>query len=269
VAANKNYGARRALMDVARNLSYNFMRHSRSAEMQADSLGLELLRHTRYNPAAAYVSLEKLGKCDTLIFTADTKIRKRFDFADFPFQENWLERDVTLFDLKKEADDYALDEDSLKTHPDIPQRLLKLAVQYPQHGAVSASPGFEDIRKAVIADNIVISIDASRLDMALYQTMVYFDQGWLDEKTYAQTVAGLLQRAYQLKSAHAFGKYVSEPGTFSSEKYLDEIKLFLVNIELKPLRRIGLRFCRQNAALMAGDARFTAISDYFEKLNTN
>jgi len=268
-ASEKEYGATRAVMEVLKTINYNFLKRSRTAETEADSLGYVFLSKTKFNKAAGYVSLKKLGECDTILFKADAKLRDHFNFDDYPFKDEWLTRDVAIFDLKEAKDDFAFDKDSLKTHPDIPLRLKNLERFYPGKDGIAASPAFEKIRKIVVENSIAAAVDDSSIDMALYQILTLYGQNQIDEKTYAKTVAYLLKRTYELKQSHKFGKYVGPVSTFSEEKYLDEVKLFLNHIELKQTRKIGHRFCQKNQALMKGDPEFAATADFFAKLNIN
>ncbi len=268
-ASKQDYGATRAVMEVLKTINYNFLKRSRLAETEADSLGYVFLSKTRFNKAAGYVSLKKLGECDTILFKADTKLREHFTFDDYPFNEAWLERDAAIFDLKEARDDFAFNKDSLKTHPDIPLRLKKLESLYSGKDGIAPTPALDAVRKIVVESSIAASMDDSDIDMALYQILTMYTRKEIDEKTYAKNVAYLLRRTYELKQAHNFGKYVGPVTTFSEEKYLDEVKLFLNHLELKQTRKIGHRFCQKHQALMKGDAEFAATAEFFAKLNTN
>ncbi|WP_309640209.1 M48 family metallopeptidase [Flavobacterium sp.] len=269
-AINKTeYGRRRAIADLTKTLSYNFLDRSRKDETQADSLGLIMLRKTHYNAMGSINSLRKLETIDSIIFNEDSKIKSHFNFENYPFKESWLMKDETLFDIKEKANDYAWDKDSIKTHPDIPLRieLLKKIIQ--DTTAISkSSPALDRVKKIAAENSITMYIDNSNLDFALYQTLILFNKNLIDEKTYCNNICKLLRKTYEIKSNHTFGKYVGQISPFSDEKYLNDIKIFLNNIEIKNVRKIGYAFCEKYKAQMQQDPEFSSFQAFFEKLNT-
>lgn len=267
--SRQQYGRRRAYYDLIESLETNFMKRSRSAELQADSLGLALFKKTKFNKAASLVALQGLEISDTIVFNEDSKIREHFNFENYPFKEGWLAKDQTLFDTKESVNDYAFNKDSLKTHPDIPLRIEKLQkmLNEPTIPTLSAQEKFQQIKQYGALVNVQSLLDDKRLDMAMYQTMVLFNKKAMDQKTFGLLMAQMLQKVYELKNNHRFGKYVSQVSSFSDEQYLDQVKQFLHNVEMKQLKKIGLHFCQKYAQVLQDDSNFATITNYFNKLN--
>ncbi|MGX7667978.1 M48 family metalloprotease [Flavobacterium pedocola] len=266
---NQEYGRRKAYSTLVKELSYNFLKRSRKAETQADSLGLAIFSKTKFNKQSSVTALKKLDFVDDMVFNEETKLKEHFNFDSYPFKEAWLTKDETLFDLKEKSDDYALSKDSLKTHPDIPvrvealQKLLKT-----QGGTPKPASELERIKKIASENSISIFLDDLSLDLALYQTLVLRNKNQIDEKSYCKIMALLLKKTYQLKNGHTFGKFVSPVSTFSDEKQLNEVRTFLHNLEVKTTRKIGHSFCTKHESLMLGDEEFKSIADFFKTLNT-
>jgi hypothetical protein len=103
--------------------------------------------------------------------------------------------------------------------------------------------------------------------MAFYQCLVMYNQKLIDSKMYVQIMGKLLKKTYELKEKHTFGKYVSPIYPFSDEIYLNEVKQFLNNLELKNIRKIGLYFCLSNEEIMKHNKEFKEILNYFKSLN--
>ncbi len=263
----QQYGRRKAATELFKNLSYNFQKRSRKAEMQADSLGFAMFSNTRFNKVGAEKSLLKLKETDSLLFTTNTNIRKHFNFEGYPFKEGWLAAEETLFDLKEKSDDLAFDKDSLKTHPDMPVRIAQLRKFYSGSGDIQASTELAQVKKIAIENSIAVSIDDFSLDMALYQILSLRERNEIDQKIYLNTVASLLRTAYELKQSHNFGKYLAPVSPFSDEKYMNEVRQFLQNVELKNLRKIGYHFCTAHQSEMQGDNSFAENTAFFTKLN--
>ena len=268
-AKNQRYGQRKAVYEVMKTLNYDFLSRSRNAEIQADSLGFVFFSRTKYNKSAAVKSLKKLGTADTLLFASDTRIRKHFNFDSYPFKEAWLAPEETLFDIKEKADDYAWNKDSLKSHPDIPLRIEKLQRLYSGTEGTPMSKGLLSIKKVSAENTIFSAIDRHSIDMALYKILVLKEENQIENTEYNRTVAWILKRTYELKVSHRLGKYISPVNPFSEEKYLNEVRLFLHNTELKNIRKIGLQFCLQHKDEMADDTEFASITTFFSNLNPN
>ncbi len=263
------FGKRQAVTDLIKELNYNFLRRSRKAESQADSLGLVIFSKTKYKKGASIEALKRLDFVDDRIFNEDVNLRSHFNFTEYPFKEAWLAKEQTLFDLKESANDYAFNKDSLKTHPDIPIRVDELKKLLKEDNT-TANP-FSEIQsiKKIVSDNsIAIFMTDSKIDFALYETLLLYNQNQLDEKAYCKSIGQILKKTYELKNNHSFGKYVGPVNTFSDEKYLNEVKQFLHNIELKSIRKIGLNFCLKYEQSMQGDAEFAQILKFFKTLNT-
>jgi len=267
IASRQVYGRRRAISELVKELNYDALGRNRNAEVQADSLGFLFFRNTKFNKSAAVSCLKKLDLSDGMLFLTNPQLKNHFNFDGYPFKDAWLMQDGTLFDLKEKSDDYAFDKDSLKSHPDIPLRVAKLQTYYNDSTATQPSVALLSIKKIASESSIVISVDALRMDLALYQILALSERNEIDIRSYCNTVAGILKRTYELKLAHQFGKYVSPISPFSEEKYLNETRTFLHNIELKNIRKIGLEFCLKHQSEMNNDAHFIATTAFFSQLN--
>lgn len=262
------YGKRKAAYDLYKKLSYNFLKRSRNAEMQADSLGYVLFSKTKYKPAAAFQSMKRLQESDSLLFTTDTRIRSHLNFAGYPFKEGWVTPDETLFDIKEKVDDLAFEKDSLRTHPDMDLRIAQLQKLFGEHqtGDV-ASAKILELKNVISSSLITSSLDGNNMDLALYHTLALKENDAIEQRTFNNTVAYLLKKTYELKQTHALGKYVEPVSPFSDEKYLNEVRLFINNIDLKHLRKVGYFFCQTHSSEMEGDSEFAEYLSFFEKLN--
>jgi len=269
VVKNKEYGKRKAFSELIDDLKYNFLKRSQKVEIEADSLGLLLFKKTKYNINASTSSLKNLEKSEKLIFNEDSKLKEYFNFENYPFKESWLIKDETLFDLSKKSDDFIKDKDSISTHPAIPLRIKKLNLLINKNDNVSAvnSSNIDEIKKIVAFISISNFIDSNKIDLAFYQCLLMYNQKLIDKKTYVTTLSKLLKKTYDFKNSHSFGRYVSPIYPFSDELYLNEVKLFLNNIELKNIKKIGLNFCLLNEEVMKDDIEFKNTLQFFKTLN--
>ncbi|WP_281298356.1 M48 family metalloprotease [Flavobacterium limnophilum] len=268
-AANQTYGRRAAVSALLKDLDYNFMKQSRSAEIQADSLGFVLFNKTNYNKQASVSALKKLDFSNNMIFNATTNLKQNFDFNEYPFKEAWISSEEKLFNLKESADDLKFNADSLKTHPNIPFRMETLNRNFKFNPTNSTTSEFEKLQKTAFDSSIKIYFDNLKSDFALYQLLALHEQNKIPEDEFCNSIAYLLKKVYLLKEKHVFGKYVGGVSPFSEEKNINEIRLFLNNIELKNIRKIGYYFCLKNESKIKDKAAFQDSFNFFKNLNQN
>ena len=171
------------------NLKYNFLNRSRKAEIQADSLGFVIFNKTDFNKKSSANSLKKLDFINDMVFNEDTKIKSHFQFEEYPFKDSWLTPEETLFNIKEKKDDYALDKDSLKTHPDIPLRIELIEESFKKSKEIAETTSeLKKIKKIASENSIKISLDNSNIDLALYQTLIMFNKKQIDEKAYCNII---------------------------------------------------------------------------------
>lgn len=268
---NQTYGKRKLYAELVEKLSYNFSKRNRSSEVQADSLGFIFFGKTKFNKSSSVSALKKLEVSDSIVFNENARIKEHFNFENYPFKENWLLKDEPLFDVKDTSNDYSLDKDSLKTHPDMSFRIAILSKMMAdkKEAMSSATDKLKVIKRFVGLAIISNSINEKRLDLALYYTLVLFDKKEIDERTYCLLVGQLLQKVYELKANHTFGRYVTQISPFSDEENLNQVKRFLHNTELKNIRKIGLNFCEKYQEPMKNDIDFKKTTLFFNKLNIN
>ena len=123
------------------------------------------------------------------------------------------------------------------------------------------------IKKIVAYISIKTFIDANKIDLALYQCLIMYNQQLIDKEMYVDIVSKLLKKTYELKEAHTFGRFVSPMYPFSDEVHLNEVKQFLHNLELKSVRKIGLNFCLFNQNLIKETIDFKNTLQFFQNLN--
>lgn len=268
-ATNIKYGRRAAVASLLKDLKFNFMKYNRAAEMQADSLGLVLFNKTKYSKEAAVTMLKKLDSCDEMIFNNQTNLKQNFSFTEYPFKDSWIQKEDKLFDTTQSVNDFELDKDSLKTHPDIPLRIENILKNQKLSTSNLTKDKLESIKKRISESSIQIYSDNYKLDIVLYQLLSLHEKKLIDDQTFNIAITSLLRKVYVLKESHVFGKYVDPVNAFSEEKYLNEIRLFLGNLELKNIRKIGLYFCQKNEVSSTENPQFQDDFAFFKKLNQN
>ncbi len=266
---NIKYGRRAAVASLLKGLKFNFMERSRKDEIQADSLGYVLFNKTKFNKQAYVDILKKLDASDGMVFSSPTNLKQTFSFDEYPFKEAWILQDSKLFDTTESVNDLELDKDSLKTHPDIQLRIENIIKANKLTSTEATNKELLLIKKRISKNSIEIYLDNSKLDIVLYQLLSLHKKGEIEDPVFNDEVVSLLRKVYQFKESHVFGKHIGAVNPFSEEKHLNEIRLFLNNIELKNIKKIGYYYCQKNESAFKDNALFQDNYTFFKKLNQN
>ncbi|WP_408041570.1 M48 family metalloprotease [Tenacibaculum amylolyticum] len=259
------YGRGKAARNLLKELNYGFLKKSRKREYEADSLGLVFFSNTKYNLKSAYDALEKLKKFDDGVFASKIKIDSLLNFSEFKFKKYWLEEEETMFDIEERADDYELNKDSLKTHPDIENRMKKVLDEIGSKSKTTKQFSLTEMKTHAMKDQINSLLHFNQLDLVFYLLMKKLQEGEQTEFVILK-LAEAFQKSYVLKSNHTFGKKIPQASPFSREDNLNSIRTFLHNLEIRDVRRMGYHFCKQYET-QNKSKEFAVIKEFFNNLN--
>ncbi|MEE9408073.1 MAG: M48 family metallopeptidase [Polaribacter sp.] len=259
------YGRNKEGMKLVKNLTFNFLAYSRKLELEADSIGLELYKKTKYNANAAITALEKLKGSDEALFDTKIKLDSLLHFNKYPFKEYWLDKEESMFKIDEKQDDYAWNKDSLKTHPDIEERIAVFKSKI--LGAVSKeNTSFKEIKEFAKYQQINSLLDFNQVDIAVYFLLKEIQSKKAKPQTFVQ-LSSAIRKLYELKLKHQFGKYVPQNNPFTKEENINNIRQFLHNLELKEIRKIGYFYCEKYAELLNDNQEFINNKTFFKTLN--
>lgn len=267
------YGQTRAALSVIDELNIDLLDYSKEVEAEADSLGYLLYSKTKYSKNQALSSLEKLKRVDEMVFHHDVKLDSVFNFDSYPFQMYWLKETTSLFDIDKKINEFELASDTLKTHPEIEFRVHKLrnefAIEKESSNIKLPETNFKDIKQFAHIQSIDYTYDKNYLDFAMYLLIEKIENNHIQKEYYSSKMAMVLKRLYEAKQTHEIGKYVPLNNNFSDEKQLNTIRLFLHNLELNEIKKIGLEFCKTNQVYAMQNKEFEEIYTFFKNINNN
>lgn len=240
----QRYGRTRKALSVIDDINTDMINHSKVVEAQADSLGLVLLKNTMYNASKSLTSLKKLELVDEMLLSHKVKIDSVFNFETYSFKSYWLKEEVSLFDTDEVINEYELSSDTLKTHPEVPYRIQKLKNEFKLDTLNFENKGnkLEGLITNIHNQGIQMYIDLKQLDFALYQIEKKHALKLISSDMYAEKMLYVLRQVYNAKKRHELGKYVPQKNGLSKEKELNTIRLFLHNLELKEIKKIGKAF---------------------------
>ena len=259
------FGRNKAGMKLIKNLTFNFLKNSRKMELEADSLGLEIFKKTKYNVNAAITALNKLKNSDEALFDTNIKLDSLLNFKEYPFKKYWLEKEESIFSIDEKTDDYSWDKDSLKSHPDINKRIESLHVKFQKRAFKNDTIAFLKLKEFSKYQQISSLLDFNQVDVAFYILLKDMQSKKAKNVSFVKFLA-TLKKLYNLKLNHNLGKYVSQNSPFTSEKNINQIRLFLHNLELKDIKNIGYYFSKKYNHKIKNNKEFNKNKQFFETL---
>jgi Zn-dependent protease with chaperone function len=215
------YNRNAQLENLVKGLSFDSRRHSRDHEAQADSMGVELLRHTGFDLHGVLTTLELLDGIDRSDFDMEGALRRTFDAPDYPFQQRWLRRETSLFGGHVGTEEAAM-ADSLKTHPSCPLRIRLLA---PTVNAARAGLPYivDSVKFAAVKELCRYEVIEYAFVSGAYTESLFLSLQLLKARPGDEYAVGntgrLLNGLYAAQKAHRLGKVADLPSPDQPSNY--------------------------------------------------
>ncbi|HXB32085.1 MAG TPA: M48 family metalloprotease [Puia sp.] len=261
------YRRREQLQDLLKGLTFDSRRHSRDHESEADSMAVELMRHTAFALTGATTTLALLDSVDEDRWDAEGYLQRVFNSSDYPFRKKWIAREEGLLGghahLKSEGQSGLAD--SLKTHPDCGLRIKLIEPLVMGGDASRAAAGSGG---SVGAGGSSGSVGAFVVDPAKFRQLQercryevieyayvsdeYTESLWLalellqrrpTDGYAAAQVGKVLNALYQAQKGHTLGKVVDLPAPYYPENY-NSLLQFVQNLYLADLASISYYFLK-------------------------
>jgi len=239
------YNRNAQLATLEKGLSFDSRRHSRDHEAQADSMGVELMRHTGFDMHGALTTLQLLDGIDQNDFDTEAALRQTFDAKDYPFQQKWLHREAGLFAGHVEAPTAEM-ADSLKTHPSCPMR-MKLLMPMVQSGPdgrgyVVDSAKFAALKETCRYEVIEYAYLSDEYTESLFRALQLLNERPGDEYLVGH-IGRLLNGLYAAEKKHRLGKVAVLPSPDQPANYHLLLE-FVQNLHVEELAGISYHFLK-------------------------
>ncbi len=216
-------GAAAKAMVMLKKKLYLNSKLKRSHEFQADSLGFEIYKQSSYSQGSFLNSLELMSQFDSI--TYDTKIDSTiynvlFDLPTLKFKPEWLKNeDLKSYVYFKKPE--VMSADSLASHPEIEDRVLRLSEKYnlkQDTQTIEKSVAFKRIKKEVKSELVPLLCHNEEYGYALFATIYNMDKSrGTDNFDYYKSWLGILfEKLLEGRQTYTFNRYV--------EKYSNNIK---------------------------------------------
>lgn len=218
---------------------YDFTKHSRAKEEQADSLGFVLFNNVYPSRASeALNSLKFLDEIDKATDSLSPKDLKRFLSTASPLRKELLENnELTQYNYNNAASVF-WNVDSLKTHKDCAIRAGVLQSQFDikEDSLSPASGEFSDLKKSSAFNNLLGLYHIEEYDASLYQSLLllkhYPEDHFVKELIYKN-----LDKIIRAKRSYKLNKYVRRPSPSLPESY-NTFLYIINNLRIKELNEL-------------------------------
>ncbi len=226
---------------LAKNFTFDVRRHGREHESEADSIGIQYLIKTNYNPYEAIAALAILDSIDQEKYQDSIDLKQFFNFSDYPFKDSWTIDDQANF-MKGKEELTEAEKDSLKTHPNCKKR-VKDATAYlnklqPEHKNNFVQPKglFDKLVAYSDFECIENRIKFRNVNGAFYLTLKLLRE-YPNNKYLHQTVMRCFNTISDGLKNHNLNNYIELPSPFDEKDY-KVVNCFLNNIRSSEVARI-------------------------------
>lgn len=228
---------------IMKELIYANSKLHKKQELEADSLGFEYFNKTSFTKIDFIKALERLEELDTLpsIELKKDTYASFFNLPKLPFKEEWLKmEDFSTYNYEHYKK--KIEEDSVKSHPEILERIASLKNRYPKEFSNTKSKKPENrflalqkiARQEDVANWHYIEKYGASIYLCLYKleknpTNTYYKK-WLGKNFAA---------LYQAKKKYIFNRYVDRVIPNKQSENYQQLISFLWNLNLNELQEIA------------------------------
>lgn len=240
------YRKRERVDELVKGLTFDSRRHSRDHESQADSMGLEILRHTRFDLSGSLSAMALLDVIDQDTLNTGVCLEFSFNSANYPFRKKWIAKPSGLLGGHAELQQGGHEEDSLKTHPDCPMRIKLLSALIGK-----GDPGgtlkfavdpvkFENLKTICRYETIEYAYTSDLYTRSLYLSLGFLQANPSDPYLVAQ-VGKLMNGLYAAQKEHRLSKVADLPAPVYSPNY-NTLLQFIQNLYLEDIAGISYNY---------------------------
>lgn len=246
---NAEYGKREQLEKLVKGFAFNTRRHGRENENEADSMAVELMRATRFDPLQAVSALALLNGIDTDTVNISSTLQKTFDSKDYPFQKRWISVETGLLGGHATIEQDKSISDSLKTHPDCKIRMNILNEMLSRSKSTiktrenEFNKTFHDLQKTFSYEIVDYAFISGNYSQSLYYAIEMLQQQPTDPYLVSQ-VGKIFNSLYEAQTNHTLGKFIELPSPYQPASY-NLLLQFIQNLYREEYASISYHFLKQ------------------------
>jgi len=230
-------------------LKFDTRKHSRYKESEADSMAIVFMSKTMFDAQEAINLLGILDTLDKDSFDAENCLKITFQSVEYPFKNNWLEKEEGLLGGHANIKEDEKLADSLKTHPDCKVRIefvKKLLLQYTQNNAQKSfiNPQyFNVLQNTLPLENLAYFYEKKYYSTAFYQCLKQLQQQ-PNSPYLVTTIGNLYNGFYDAQKQHHLNRVATLPYPGNSNSFNLTLQ-FIQNVNLEDYKNINVNFLKK------------------------
>jgi hypothetical protein len=235
--SKQKYKVGEKLDQIIKRYAFGIFRHSREDEREADACAFRFMKNTGFDCNQMITCLQLLDKLNDSTDLNTVDLKQVFSFSEYRFKDKWISSETSIFSAMSDKDQSSLtkaERDSLKTHPDIPERISlvekRISEAPPGKSFLVDEQMFHALQKQFIAEIVEQVFEYKNLTGHLYLAMQLLDkEGYRDYAAYA--VLRCLNLLYRHQKDHTLGTVTDKETRYYDKKYnlllrmIDRLKL--------------------------------------------
>jgi hypothetical protein len=226
---------------LALDLKMNDGRFSQTFEFQADSLGFELLKKTKYSTENAATALRQLDIMRDDMYPDSLHIDKYFNLPNYPFKPSWVKEPESFILQEKDSAQIAL-ENALSSHPELMARIEKMKALSDLHSGSNAtflqdSLLFEKIKNIAHFEEIISAQQFRKYDKGIYLTLKMLER-YPENQFLAKNLLKQFNFLLNAYENHTLMKFIS-PSSVFHHKDFKILNRMLNNLRISEYKKIA------------------------------
>lgn len=226
-----------------KQIMYDEGRFNRQQEYEADSLGFTLFKNTKYHSSDYINTLKLMEKYDS-IKPMGVNIETYKHFFDLPsqaFKDDWLKKeDFKSYDYSKFNDKF--DNDSLKTHPEIDERIDNIKRRFPElakeDSSAKASADFAGLKIIATKEQPHCLNYQEEYGAGVYLCLLRLQK---DEKDiyYRNWLGCFFSKIYDARKKYTLNRYLDRIDPKDQSESYQQFLSFMWNLRLNEIKNIA------------------------------
>lgn len=229
--------------EILKKLLYTNSKNHRKHEVEADSLGYELYKKTKYPKQEFLNTLKVMAELDSLPVISLKKgtYKAVFNTPNQPFKEEWLKQeDFSSYNYNHYKE--KINKDSVKSHPEMVERIAKLKTLFPET-LVKTNNSFDNnlfkklqniSRKEDVPNLYYLKNYGLSVYLALYRL-----QRNPNNEYYKNWIGKNFSALHDAKKRYQFNRYIDRLNPKDQDKSYQQFLAFMWNLRLEEFKNIA------------------------------
>lgn len=225
-----------------RKIAYDDRKDKRQNELDADSLGYIYFKNTKYDQLAYIRTMRLFSEYDSIKpeGVEQSTYKKVFDLPNQPFNEKWLKMED--FNNYTYSFQNKFNEDSLKSHPEMEERIARLKQNFPElekaNDTIKVSAEFSELQKIAIMEQPVYLMKEEEYGIGIYFCLLNLQSDEKDEY-YKKWLGDFFIKMYDARKSYTANRYLEQINPTEQSESYQQFLSFMWNLRPNEMKNIA------------------------------